>query len=346
MSGDNLSQRVRSLIAMAVLAPSSHNTQPWRFRVAGLTIDVLADRSRSLPVNDPEDRELSLSCGCALLNLRVAAAAEGLAARTRLLPDPQAPDWLARVTLARLSAATSEDAELAPQIGRRRTHRQGFAPREVDPRILDRMGEAARVEGARLHLLLGETLRAQVGELVAEGDAVQWSDGDWRRELAAWMRPHRRGDGLTVPALVVPITRLLVRGLDMGRQVGTKNRRLAETAPLLAVLTTREDRPRDWLTAGQALQRLLLLASREGLQAAYLNQPIQVASLRPRLQGLTTGGLPQMLLCLGYPTGESRAAPRRPVEAVIQWAGGEEPSPGGPRGLRPRTLGSTPTAGS
>ena len=76
-----------ALVQAAALAPSSHNTQPWRFRLDGRTVDVLADRTRALPINDPHDRELTISCGCALFNLRVAAAAVGLEARVDVLPD-------------------------------------------------------------------------------------------------------------------------------------------------------------------------------------------------------------------------------------------------------------------
>ena len=42
----------------AVLAPSCHNTQRRRFRAAENAIDLLADCTRALPVNDPDDREL------------------------------------------------------------------------------------------------------------------------------------------------------------------------------------------------------------------------------------------------------------------------------------------------
>jgi hypothetical protein len=52
-----------SLVSAAVRAPSSHNTQPSWFRCAGETIELYADRSRALPVNDPFDRELTISCG-------------------------------------------------------------------------------------------------------------------------------------------------------------------------------------------------------------------------------------------------------------------------------------------
>ena len=89
-------------------------------------------------------------------------------------------------------------------------------------------------------------------------------------------------------------------------------------AASLAVLTTVGDSPRDWLAAGQALQRLLLLGVQLGLQASYLNQPVQVATLRSKLQQLTgCPGYAQLLLRIGTPTQVKPAAPRRPLADVL-----------------------------
>jgi hypothetical protein len=74
--------QLQALVQAATLAPSSHNTHPWLFWLEGTVIGLLADRTRALPVNDPEDRGLTISCGCALFNLRVAAADADLASRT------------------------------------------------------------------------------------------------------------------------------------------------------------------------------------------------------------------------------------------------------------------------
>jgi hypothetical protein len=147
---------------------------------------------------------------------------------------------------------------------------------------------------------------------------MQWADSHWRRELAAWMHPRRKGDGLSVPALAIPVAQLVVRTFDMGHGVGAKDRQLADESPLLAVLCTEADGPLDWLSAGQALQRLLLVAVRLGLQASYLNQPVQVARLRPKLQQLTgRPGYAQLLLRIGTPTRDLPAAARRPLDDVL-----------------------------
>jgi nitroreductase len=44
------SAQLRHLLHYAVVAPSGHNTQPWRFRVTGDGVELFADRTRALPV--------------------------------------------------------------------------------------------------------------------------------------------------------------------------------------------------------------------------------------------------------------------------------------------------------
>jgi hypothetical protein len=309
---------VKSLLRYAVLAPSSHNTQPWRFKVTGNRIALYADRTRALPVNDPYDRELTISCGCALINLRVAAAHEGFGLTCDITPDPHDGDLLALISLDRAGTASPSEAGLFPSIGGRRTYRKRFQSREVPDGLLRALSEAAAGEGAWFHVIGTEEKRRDVAALVAEGDAVQWSYPGWRRELAAWMHPRRRGDGLALPGLIAPIAQVVVRTFDMGHGVGAKDQELADASPVLAVLGTAGDGIDDWLHAGQALERVLLKAYSGGLQASYLNQPVEVASLRAKLQHLIgRAGFPQILLRLGFPPDALPAAPRRPLDDVI-----------------------------
>lgn len=313
--------RERALMAQAVRAPSSHNTQPWCFRVGAAIIDLLADRRRALAVNDPHDRELVISCGAALMTLRVAAAARGIALAIERAPDPAEPTWLARVRLgagdADALSASEALAGLDRMIARRRTLRADFSALAIAPDLVGQLIEAAAAEGAWLRPVPAGAHRAQVAELVAEGDRRQWANRHWRRELAAWMRPRHQGLGLGLPTLIAPIARWAVAGFDLGGRVAAQDRRLTEEAPLLLLLGTDADAPSAWLRAGEALQRVLLLACAQGLQAGYLNQPIQVAELRPQLQAVTGGGSAQILLRLGYPDKLPAASARQPVAAVV-----------------------------
>lgn len=309
----------RRLVADAILAPSSHNTQPWRFRLDGAAIVLYADRLRALPVNDPHDRELTVSCGAALCNLRVSAAALGMGAGTATLPAPAEPDLLARVALDPAGPGDAVLAGLHPAIALRRTWRKPFAERPVAVATVAGLRSAAEAEGATLVVLDTADRRDELCALVGEADALLWDDPSWRRELAAWMHPRRQGDGLTVPALAAPIAQAVVRTFDLGNGVAARDREIAGHSPVLAVLCTAADDPAHWLAAGQALQRLLLRAVQSGLQASYFNQPMAVPLLRNRLRAaLGLPGVPQIVLRIGHANGAVPPSPRRALRDVVE----------------------------
>ncbi len=310
------------LLQDAIRAPSSYNAQPWYFRVRDGAIDLHADRVCALPVNDPEDRELTIGCGCALFNLRVAAAHTCVPIGIRLVPDVGEPDLLATITLGSSGVVPAGLATLYPAIARRRTCRTRFADAPIPPPVARQLVDAARDERAWL-AVIGATpqdvdLRRQAGELIAEADAMLWDNPSWRRELASWLHPRRDRQGIAIPGLSAPVAQAVVRSFDLGDGVAARDRQLVDASPLLAVIGTDGDGPEHWMLAGQALERVLLTACSAGLQASYLNQPIVVPALRTRLQQLLgTSGRAQLLLRIGYPAAEPHASARRPLEEVI-----------------------------
>lgn len=315
MGGDV--DNLKSLIQHAILAPSSHNTQPWRFRLTASSIELYADLERVLPINDPQNRELHISCGCALMNLRVAVANAGKSATVTMLQDASDQTLLARVTLQQ-APADAELAELYDAVLLRRTYRNRFKKEPLEAVFCEQLCSVADTEQARLNLVVAEEQRDALIELVREGDSRQWQSENWRRELAQWLHSGRKGDGLAVPGLVAPLVRGVVRHFDMGKSVASQDSLLADESPTLVLLSTAGDTPRDWLQAGQALQRVLLEAQRHGVQASYLNQPIQLAELRPKLEQLLALEChAQILMRMGYPDELLPASPRRSLEEVM-----------------------------
>ena len=313
------------LCSYAVLAPSGHNTQPWLFSIRGDTIDLYADRRQALPVVDPEDRELTLSCGAALLNLRVALRRFGYRDDAyELLPDPTTPDLLARVRLVEGEPPSPGEQALFEAIPKRRTTRAAYDARQIPTNTQGELLQEAAREGAWLHVACDGEGEA-VADLIAEGDRAQMADKSFRRELAAWMHPNRsraargmRGYGFGFGDLVSLGSPLIVRTFDLGKGQAAKDRELAEHAPLLTVLGTASDSPRQWLAAGQAMERILLRAGSHGLTSSFLNQPIEVDALRPRLADTIarSGTHPQLVMRFGYGP-EVRRSTREKVQDVL-----------------------------
>lgn len=305
----------------AILAPSGHNTQPWRFTVTDDHIDLYADRTRALPVVDPDDRELIMSCGAALFNLRLAMLHDGRGATPRLFPDPDHRDLLARIPLDGSRRATGTEEQLFQTIPLRRTNRHKFEARPVPAVLLETAMEAARQEGAWLAVVSGEENRHALAGLVAEGDRIQGADSKFRRELAHWIHSNRSHSQDGMPGYAFGVGDLLsyggpfvIRTFDWGKGQAAMDRQLVEGSPVLAVLGTDLDFSGAWLASGQALQHILLLLQAQGVSASFLNQPVEVPRLRPRLGSLLgAGGFPQLVLRFGYGP-EVRATPRRGVE--------------------------------
>ncbi len=318
------SDKLRYLLNYAVLAPSGHNSQPWLFKILGDNLELYADRTRALPVCDPQDRELIMACGAALLNLRLALRHFGYEGTVQTFPDKKEPDLLARVSFGEKRKPTAEDDLLFRAIPQRHTNRKPFEPRQVPEKVLSELEAAASKEGAWLQFVQAETDRNRLADLVAEGDRIQMANASFRRELAAWMHPNRNvthdgmpGYALGLGSLTSSLAPIVVRTFDTGKGQAAKDRQLATGSPALAVLGTDADAPEDYLSAGQALEGVLLRGRAEGIWASFLNQPIEVPDSRTKLVNLMgLKGFPQLILRMGYGP-EVKPTPRRTPGEVL-----------------------------
>jgi hypothetical protein len=147
-------QQVRSVLIAAAAAPSPHNSRPWRFHCTAETIELYADPLRT----DPGHQEPTLSCGAALLNLRLAIRAVGVRPAVQLLPDPHRPDLLAIVRPQGDSPLTPAARRLAAAISRLRSDPGPFRAAPVPPPVLAELRQAARTERAWMLTLIAEDL--------------------------------------------------------------------------------------------------------------------------------------------------------------------------------------------
>ncbi|MFC5201102.1 Acg family FMN-binding oxidoreductase [Streptomyces kaempferi] len=316
---------VSALVAAAVAAPSLHNAQPWRFRFVRADADLrlYADLERSLPRTDPDGRGLHLGCGAALFNLRVAAAAAGLGPVLRLLPDPGHTDLLAEVDLRGSAPPDETLIPLHPAISRRHSSRLPFRDEEIPTALMERLCDAAHVEGAQL-LFPGAWHVRSILELVQDAEGREALDPGVRGETAQWARtepppPEGAPQGVPVEAFgpVPRVTTVPVRDFAAGRTMPGRAWASFEENPHIALLGTACDRPADWLRAGQALERVLLQATTDGLVASVTSQPLEWPELRWAARDpLSAMAHVQMVVRLGYGP-EGHASPRRPVAELL-----------------------------
>ena len=312
-------EQLRHVVEAAGLAPSVHNTQPWRFVATADGLDLYADPTRQLLVLDPDGRQLALSCGAALLHARVAARALGLDVDVTLLPRPEEPQHLAHLVLAAGRPATPDEIRLATAILHRHTHRGAFDERSVPTALLDRLRLDAEAEGAVLHRVVEEDQLVALEVLLSRADAQLEHEPDYREELGHWVRTEGvQPDGLPIEALEsVAGSSLRQRDFTLTHPADMTGDAPKADHPSVVVLATPDDGTAAWLQAGQALAAVLLRAADHGVQAQPLGQVTDVLAYRLGLRSaFGMVGLPQLVLRMGYAS-HSPVSPRRPVEDVL-----------------------------
>jgi len=317
------SDHLEHLLGYGILAPSPHNTQPWRFRINATDADLYADNSRKLAVTDPRGRELVISCGAVLYNLRIAAEYFEKEWRLSPIPDEQEPELVARFHLGLSAETSSEDVVLFHAITRRSTHRGAFRPDLIPDELLSAWVAAAEKEQAWLMFADTDQTRIALADLVGEADRRQWSDRFFRQELARWVRkrPEEAEDGLPVHDLGIQdwmsfAGPSLIRTFDRGKGQAARDHEIAEHAPVLAVLGTEQDDAGAWLAAGQALQSLLLRARSEEVYTSFLCQPLELPELREQVANLCQRKFPQVILRMGY-ADPAQPTPRRSLRTFL-----------------------------
>ena len=319
-----LSQRpeMRDFIRYATLAPNGHNTQPWRFRVGQNRIEIVPDFSRRTPIVDPDDHHIFVSLGCAAENLALAAAARGHPGEVGFEPANDGTVVLIFGDGRHASPA------LFDAIPRRQSTRADYDGKSIATSDLEMLARAAIVPGVDLVLITERPQIDRVRDLVVAGNSIQMADAAFVRELRSWLRFSPReamqtGDGLfsaasgspTLPSWLGP------RVFDWVFTVDGENekyaRQLRSSAGIAVFVSQKEDREH-WVLAGRACQRFALQATALGLKHAFINQPVEVARLRPELASLIgmAGRRPDLVMRFGYgPTLPYSA--RRPVDTIM-----------------------------
>ncbi|MFJ2032230.1 Acg family FMN-binding oxidoreductase [Streptosporangium sp. NPDC087985] len=324
-TAEEITSAFHRAVQAAVWAPSVHNTQPWSFTLDGPELALRADSGRKLRLGDTMGREMLISCGAALMNVRLALRVLGCQPQVRVLPDPDRPALLATVRMGEAVAADEHTRLLHAEIERRRTHRAGFTELPVADPLLEAFVSQASAEGARLTPVRSEAAVRVIAGLTGAAQDVQSQDRMFTLEMIRWAQPPGSSRREGVPAQGYPrqpgrtSPYFAQRDYAHGHPWGSDTDQSGSTSTgTVAVLTTPGDSRQDWLVAGQALQRVLLHASAYDVSAAFHTQALEMFHLREFLrQELLSGEYPQMIMRLGFSVDEGEGI-RRPVTEVKQ----------------------------
>jgi hypothetical protein len=307
------------LVRMATLAANSHNTQPWTFSIAERRITIMPDFSRRCPAVDPDDHHLFASLGCAAENIVQAAGAMGFAADAAFGDD--------KITIS-LEPAPPAASPLITAIPRRQCTRAAYDGKALAAGTLKLLETAGTAPDVSVVILTDRTKLAAVTDYVVQGNTAQMRDKAFMDELKMWMRFNGASavatmDGLYAassgnPALPPWLARVLLPFVFKETTENEKYQAHIASSAGVAVFTAARNDKAHWVAAGRACQRFALQATALGLRYAFINQPVEVAHLRPQFASYLGLGDMRPDLVVRFGSGpELPRALRRPVSQVL-----------------------------
>ncbi|MCE5291497.1 MAG: hypothetical protein LLG14_19970 [Nocardiaceae bacterium] len=316
-SADTITEAVRS----ASRAPSLHNTQPWRWHYDRTGLKLYADPYRLLPDTDPAGREMILSCGATLHHLQAAMTGLGFTSIVERFPNPNDPDFLARIEFTRSVFITDAQRERLEAIACRYSDR---LPLEAPPRWAQFEQRLRSTLGDDVELVVvPDDLRdalEQASSLVA---GLRRYDSRYQSELDWWT-------GQSFGSVGIPRENLASADegerVAVGRQFPRKDnvqRRadVAQDRSTVVILSTDTDTKEDFLRCGEALSNVLLEATMAGYATCTLTHLIELPSTRGVVQKLVGDNrYPQVLVRIGAApdTGHPAPTPRRDVHKILE----------------------------
>lgn len=308
--------KLKFLLRYAVLAPSSYNTQPWKFSVSDQEIHVYCDKSRWLRIADPEQRELHINVGCALENFLIAAEHFEFGHQLAYFPEPEHEEYAVRVSIVtpRKSSAP-RDPSLFSAIPKRCTNHKQYHRHKPPPEAVEKLRDCLVEEHVYLELTDDWDIKQKIDELVVHGDAVLFADRAYREELDYWIRK----EGYGTPGLMGKIGQLAMAYMNVVEEQAKQDSEILISSPFLGVLSSKSDTRADRVKVGQIFERLWLTATNLGLSLHPMNQVVEVPEIRDELKNIMPGlrEHPMIVFRMGYADEEDIRTPRRPLAEML-----------------------------
>lgn len=313
-------QIIKQILELARLAPSSHNTQPWKAAIKEGKVVVGYEPERQLTVGDPERREMFISLGCFIETAGQAAASLGYEMTCQYIGDH--PEGVARLSFAKKSSASPKPAEA---IRRRRSDRRPYMDQLLAPADLESLSRLSRAS-AKLVLLTSKEQISFISEMTKQATLSAMKRNEFRAELASWVRNNwtRRPDGMPayvqgIPGPVSLIAKTVIRNNPkVANDQAKKDSKSINHSSALALITLKNENPQAWLDAGRLFQALCLQATQKGISsAAYSAAVMDEETSAMIIKELGLKSQPVALLRLGYANGHRKASPRRKLEDIL-----------------------------
>lgn len=312
--------KLKFLIRFAILAPSSHNSQPWLFTIEKNKILVSKNEKRTLPIGDSNNRQLYISLGCAIENIVVVGNYVGFDSSVIFNNEK---DY---VSIFLKDKTVLERADnLILNIKKRITNRGQYYNKPINQEVIDLINSYKNID-INTDVITDVHTKDKLTDIILESTATSMKDKLFRKELSKYIIPNNSklkigmpGFTIGLPGIVSYIAPLLLNFFDVSKLSRKKDELILKTTPYIVIIGSRNDDKESWINVGRIFQNIALVATERDISLAVWAAPIQIGNYFKDIQEILGNNFrPQMLFRMGYPVENLiKHSPRLEVEEVI-----------------------------
>lgn len=323
------------LVGWAILAPNSHNVQPWRFILCPnqRCIDVCVDPKGILPASDLKARQAHISVGCAAQNLVFAAEYYGLAPKLEFISGEAVyPSPILRVEFNKSGKISKKMLPWLRAIKSRRMNRSKFDPlRPIPQKFINSAEKTCRDLKLAFSGITDTPTRFAIAETQYIADRTVIARTEFRRELAEFLLPNDSGEPRGMPGNTFGLSDKMANYVnkelkkesafdpDLAAGFASEGRDGIRSSPFLGMISVKKDSPFEWLRAGMAFQKICLLAEQKKISIAVHAAIVEVDLFNKMLRlRLMRRERPTVIFRMGYTTENRPHSPRLEVREVIE----------------------------
>jgi len=316
--------KIKFLLQFATLAPSTHNSQPWLFKVNDNSCEIYLDRSKQLPEADKKGRDMYISLGCCIENLLIAARSYGTSPSLELVLKN---DFIAVVKFDNLNKKIEIKQKKLLEAIKKRVNLRGFYKKEAIPSELINKLKSYSVNYplVEFHPIVDEQKRIKIVDLTAKGLRLAYQNRHFRNEMSLWFNSNDSsrkegipGYSINLPLIISKIFPIVIKHFNVGKIVSLLNKKSMRTSSLISVFTTKNNTKKEWIEVGMMAERLMLELRTTDIYSAVYVASIEMGQLSEELkQILETKDHVQFLFCSGYADKPNQYVPRFTVEEKL-----------------------------
>ncbi len=318
----NLNEKIKFILNYGVLAPSTHNSQPWLFKIENNTLKIYFDPKLKIPQADPLGRDLYISMGCLVENLIIAANYFGIYKSEKIILSN---DLVAQLDFQNNGSANTDLEYLVDTIPKRVNARGLFEQKPLPGKIQAEMMSLKKDGRIRTDFITNKEKINNLAVLTAEGLKLAYKKPSFRKEMSGWMnnslsakKTGLPGYSLRMPFLLSFLIPTMVKFFDIGPFLAKLNYKSMASTPFICLLSSEESNPEIWLEVGRLAQRYMLQLNSEDIKTSIFVASIEMGDLYKKVQEIAEISLtPQFLFCAGYMNYKPKHSPRHSIEEKL-----------------------------